>query len=113
MKLLILLIVTLVSLSSFTLSVDFDVLVIVWPTSFCEGSKKCLEEKPNIFTLHGLWTNRFTKVCSTVTPDLNTFRSWPIFADLNQYWLKLDAENIIIWQHEWEKHGTCIADPLA
>ncbi|OIW05715.1 hypothetical protein TanjilG_23501 [Lupinus angustifolius] len=48
-----------------------------------------------------------------MAPDFNTFQSWPIFTDLNEYWPNLNGKNINLWQDEWKKHGSCgTLDPL-
>jgi len=60
--------------------------------------------------IHGLWPqyteNSYPTFCKKVEFDINKLSS--ILPELNEYWYSQDEKPDEFWQHEWEKHGSCM-----
>ena len=60
------------------------------------------------YMIHGLWP----QINSTAYPEYckPVFYSEPtgsLLTDMNTYWYKCDDT---LWEHEWEKHGSCMQE---
>jgi ribonuclease I len=72
--------------------------------------KKC--DSTSQWTLHGLWPDYNKKVwpqyCRNETINLKYLESY--WDDLKKDWTSCegDASDLILWSHEWNKHGTCV-----
>lgn len=62
------------------------------------------------FSIHGLWPqtdiNNYPSYCKKVNFSLDELQ--PIINDLNTYWYSTEEKNSDFWQHEYEKHGSCM-----
>lgn len=69
-----------------------------------------LIKEPCGWSIHGLWPqyskNSYPKYCKKVTFSYETLT--PIIDRLNAVWYSNEEPNQDFWQHEWEKHGSCM-----
>lgn len=60
--------------------------------------------------IHGLWPqyseNQYPQYCKKVEFDITKLQS--ILTELNENWCSDKGSNSDFWQHEWEKHGSCM-----
>ncbi|XP_022149793.1 ribonuclease MC-like [Momordica charantia] len=92
---------------------EFDYLqvVIQWQPATCSDYNKpaCFQAPGNRFSIHGVWPSLYDGYptqCSGSPFDRNQISGlqpgiseiWPNVATGDNFWL---------WQHEWDKHGTC------
>lgn len=73
------------------------------------------------WTIHGLWpdlcSGGFKQFCDrtreyrNITAILESSASnpSPLIDFMETYWLGLNSDNEHLWEHEWNKHGTCIS----
>lgn len=91
---------------------DWKKLIMVhhWPATVCKSTEHGCREPPDYWTIHGLWADK-ADMCN---------RSWPfrleeikdLMPDMKVYWpdlLHASPNSSFLWRHEWEKHGTCVA----
>ena len=91
---------------------DFDLLTLRWPGSVCKDNDSCPKHPRDKWLIHGLWpTNNnqtWPQFCcfdrKLIIKDLD-----PIRSDLLNNWPNLELNRGVesLWQHEWQKHGTC------
>ncbi|OLY82654.1 Ribonuclease Rh [Smittium mucronatum] len=72
----------------------------------------------NKFTIHGLWPDRCNGTWSdsgcdasrnyTSTGDIVKARNPDLFNLMNKIWQSSSGPNSDFWDHEWNKHGTCL-----
>eukprot|EP01130_Rhizamoeba_saxonica_P006680 TRINITY_DN2663_c0_g1_i1.p1 TRINITY_DN2663_c0_g1~~TRINITY_DN2663_c0_g1_i1.p1 ORF type:complete len:254 (-),score=35.29 TRINITY_DN2663_c0_g1_i1:291-974(-) len=95
---------------------NYDYLLFVqeWPSTLCNyGSKSCLKNAVGVdfFTVHGLWPERndgsWPQFCSGQKWDPQQVE--PLRADMNKLWPSFYGDFNSFWDHEWSKHGTCMA----
>eukprot|EP01028_Stygiella_incarcerata_P005558 TRINITY_DN2336_c0_g1_i2.p1 TRINITY_DN2336_c0_g1~~TRINITY_DN2336_c0_g1_i2.p1 ORF type:complete len:244 (-),score=57.86 TRINITY_DN2336_c0_g1_i2:151-882(-) len=89
---------------------DYSYVLLVnrWPGTYCRTTS--CDVKRDWFTLHGFWPNS-----SPTSGPSYCNNSYPFSEDeidslkdeLTQYWTDFSSETGL-WQHEWEKHGTCM-----
>ena len=65
--------------------------------------------------IHGLWpdTNQtsYPEFCPGLPFDLEKLRSSDKYAEIVKYWYDCsEPETISLYEHEWTKHGTCVAE---
>ncbi|KAB8070788.1 ribonuclease T2-like protein [Aspergillus leporis] len=70
------------------------------------------------WTLHGLWPDNcdgsYGQYCdksreySNITAILQEQGRTELLSYMNTYWPNYEGENEEFWEHEWNKHGTCI-----
>jgi len=69
--------------------------------------QKCKNNKN--YTIHGLWidyaTSGYPEFCNRTKFDANELSH--IKNDLNIYWPSCYGKSEGLWEHEWQKHGTC------
>ncbi|XP_066104455.1 ribonuclease T2 [Saccopteryx bilineata] len=86
------------------------IMVHHWPTTVCKEVEKDCRDPPDYWTIHGLWADK-AEQCN---------RSWPfnldeikdLLQDMKIYWpdvIHSAGNRSSFWKHEWEKHGTCVA----
>ncbi|XP_054577852.1 ribonuclease T2 isoform X1 [Eptesicus fuscus] len=86
------------------------IMVHHWPATVCKRAEDGCREPPDYWTIHGLWADK-ADMCN---------RSWPfkldeikdLMPDMKMYWpdvLHPSPNSSYLWKHEWEKHGTCVA----
>ena len=60
--------------------------------------------------IHGLWpqynNNSYPSFCRQVKFDINELRT--ILPDMEKYWYSTENPDTQFWEHEWEKHGSCM-----
>ena len=60
------------------------------------------------YMIHGLWpqinSTAYPENCKTVS---YTEPTGELLANMNTYWHKCDDT---LWEHEWEKHGSCMQE---
>ncbi|KAL0266307.1 UNVERIFIED_CONTAM: hypothetical protein PYX00_008892 [Menopon gallinae] len=99
---------------------DYLVFSQKWPVTFCiqQGGpeSECLFPKNALdWTIHGVWPTRLDGLgpfyCNT-TVKFDVEKVTPIRRKLEEYWPNLEVGKTVesLWQHEWEKHGTCVLD---
>lgn len=100
---------------------DFDYLVLrqYWPFTSCKfpGNNTCsVPENINNWVIHGLWPNYYVPRSSNYGPsfcnvsdEFNLGLVKPLMTELTTHWPNLydDTPLDSLWQHEWDKHGTC------
>ena len=66
------------------------------------------------YKIHGLWgditATDYPSYCNNVAVDLAELQTSPRYNEILDKWYDCTYEETInLYQHEWEKHGTCIA----
>jgi ribonuclease I len=60
------------------------------------------------YMIHGLWpqinSTAYPEYCTTVSYSDPTGQ---LLTDMNEYWHGCDDT---LWEHEWEKHGSCVQE---
>lgn len=73
-----------------------------------------LIKEPHGWSIHGLWPqyseNSYPKYCKKIDFDIKKLDT--IIDRLNAVWYSNQEPNAEFWQHEWEKHGTCMFDNM-
>ena len=71
--------------------------------------KKCTENSE--WSIHGLWLDynngTYPQHCSTM--EFDTIPN-DMINNMNNYWYSCDGNNHDFWNHELQKHGSCIRD---
>ncbi|XP_076239732.1 ribonuclease Oy-like [Calliopsis andreniformis] len=104
-------------------SSNFDIIIFTqrWPATIChlwqENSPwhQCaLPSDINEWTIHGIWPSQYHKIgplfCNPSLPfSISALK--PIEGQLKEKWIDIEygRDSYSLWQHEWEKHGTCAA----
>lgn len=79
--------------------------------------KLCRDDKPdNKYSIHGWWPEyregKWPQWCDPSRySEFNNSAISHLMQDLNRYWYacpEWKTSSYELWQHEWEKHGTCI-----
>lgn len=69
--------------------------------------QKC--NKNSNHTIHGLWIDYtkggYPEFCNITRFDVNELNG--IKKDLDKFWPSCYDKNEGLWEHEWQKHGTC------
>ncbi|EAW07190.1 T2 family ribonuclease [Aspergillus clavatus NRRL 1] len=70
------------------------------------------------WTLHGLWPDNcdgtYEQFCDTsreysnITDILQAQGRTALLSDMNTYWKDYKGNDETFWEHEWNKHGTCV-----
>ena len=90
---------------------DYSLLTLRWPSSVCSGSE-CPKYEANKWLIHGSWptytNNSWPQYCC-FDRDFNVKNLDPIRDQLLDVWPNLEPHRDVesLWQHEWQKHGTC------
>jgi ribonuclease T2 len=68
------------------------------------------------WTLHGLWEDysngTYPQYCTNEAFDLSALQSDTVlYTWMQKYWTGC-YDQVGFWEHEWQKHGTCIAATL-
>ncbi|QSZ35810.1 hypothetical protein DSL72_006932 [Monilinia vaccinii-corymbosi] len=71
------------------------------------------------WTIHGLWPDHcdgtYDSNCdssrqySSITNILKNAGQTSLLSYMNTYWVSDSESNELFWEHEWNKHGTCIS----
>jgi ribonuclease T2 len=71
------------------------------------------------WTLHGLWPDRcdgtYDQYCdksreyANITDILQSFGEDDLLTYMDTYWKDYQGDDESFWEHEWQKHGTCIS----
>ena len=73
-----------------------------------------IREQDGSFSIHGLWpqtsVDSFPQYCKKVTFDIEALK--PISMQLQNFWYSTQEKNDKFWEHEWEKHGSCVWTPM-
>ncbi|KAH8588132.1 ribonuclease T2-like protein [Bisporella sp. PMI_857] len=80
---------------------------------------KLLPGPNNSWTLHGLWPDHCdgtydancdaSREYSNITAILQSYGKTDLLAYMNTYWKDYQGNDESFWEHEWDKHGTCIS----
>ena len=90
---------------------DYDLLTLRWPPSIC-GGNDCPKYPNNTWVIHGLWptfnNNSWPQFCC-FDRHFHIEQLEPIKTQMETYWPNLEEGRgeDSLWQHEWQKHGTC------
>ena len=116
----IILLLAIVSAFSFNLrqtkqNYDSYVMAVQWPNGYCEVKNcggKDSDVPANTMTIHGLWPslksgNRL-KECTSGVKIKDDGSS--LFSSMKKYWPSFAKSNIDFWEHEYNKHGYCMAE---
>ncbi|XP_003706196.3 ribonuclease Oy [Megachile rotundata] len=102
-------------------STDFDVLIFTqrWPPTVCytwkesSASHTCsFPKEKDEWTIHGIWPSQLHKMgpqfCNK-SLSFNMTALKPLESQLQEKWIDIEygRESSSLWQHEWNKHGTC------
>jgi len=73
----------------------------------------------NSWTIHGLWPDHCdgtydancdaSRELSNITQTLTAAKQTTLLAYMNKYWKDQNGNDESFWEHEWNKHGTCIS----
>ncbi|KAL9018708.1 MAG: hypothetical protein Q9185_004022 [Variospora sp. 1 TL-2023] len=73
----------------------------------------------NSWTVHGLWPDRcdgtYEQYCDpsreydNVTAIISAAGKTDLLSYMNTYWKDYQGDDEDFWEHEWDKHGTCIS----
>ncbi|KAG8223489.1 hypothetical protein J437_LFUL004957 [Ladona fulva] len=100
---------------------EWDILIFTqsWPITVCRQWKVRDEDHTCSFppmkgkwTVHGIWPTKYGThgpgYCNS-TWRFDEEKIIPIEKQLNQYWPNIQngTSRYALWEHEWEKHGTC------
>ncbi|KAJ4127855.1 Ribonuclease T2 precursor (RNase T2) [Fusarium equiseti] len=71
------------------------------------------------WTIHGLWPDycdgTYPQFCdksreySDIKSIVSKFLGNATLSYMDKYWVSQDGDDESLWQHEWDKHGTCIS----
>ncbi|XP_034187745.1 ribonuclease Oy [Osmia lignaria lignaria] len=100
---------------------DFDLLIFTqhWPPTVCykwktnSASHKCyFPKEKDEWSIHGLWPSQLHKLGPQFCNKSLVFNSTalkPLIKQLQEKWIDVQegTESSSLWQHEWNKHGTC------
>jgi len=69
------------------------------------------------YKIHGLWpdynANSYPSYCNDTPFDLQQLEKSPKYERILKYWYDCTYEDTIaLYQHEWLKHGTCVASQI-
>jgi ribonuclease T2 len=64
--------------------------------------------------IHGLWPDinqtSYPEYCPGPMFDLELLRSSDRYTEIAEYWVDCtESDTIELYEHEWNKHGTCVA----
>lgn len=59
----------------------------------------------NTYSIHGLWSKVTDDYCHK---EFNAQELGPIIDRLQQHWFDKNNDNLQFWQHEYERHGSCL-----
>jgi ribonuclease I len=73
-----------------------------------------IKEADGYYSIHGLWPQyslqSYPTFCRPVNFSLTKLD--PIMDKLNKYWYSTKGSNSTFWKHEYEKHGSCMFQPM-
>ena len=73
-----------------------------------------IKESDGYYSIHGLWPQyslqSYPTFCRPVNFSLTKLD--PIMDKLNKYWYSNKGSNSTFWKHEYEKHGSCMFQPM-
>ena len=93
---------------------DYMLFDIEWKPAQCLGKSCPTEYKSNYFNIHGMWPNYKDGGYPSNCPSQYSYDvPASLEQDLNKYWQSYNGDSTWFWQHEWSKHGTCVAKPLS
>ena len=73
-----------------------------------------IKEPDGYYSIHGLWPQyslqSYPTFCRSVNFSLTKLD--PIMDKLNKYWYSTKGSNSTFWKHEYEKHGSCMFQPM-
>ena len=73
-----------------------------------------IKESDGYYSIHGLWPQyslqSYPTFCRPVNFSLTKLD--PIMDKLNKYWYSNKGSNETFWKHEYEKHGSCMFQPM-
>jgi len=66
------------------------------------------------YKIHGLWPDyndaTFPSYCSNIPFDLDQLKQSPKYNEILEKWYDCNMDDTIaLYEHEWLKHGTCVA----
>ncbi|KAI5289101.1 ribonuclease T2-like [Ascosphaera aggregata] len=71
------------------------------------------------WTIHGLWPDNcdgsYEQSCdahrnyNNITQILESFEGTELLTYMEQYWKDMKGNGEALWEHEWNKHGTCVS----
>ena len=94
---------------------DSYVMAVQWANGYCSSSN-CRGRDSNIpknsMSIHGLWPslkngNRLND-CTSGVKVTDTGSS--LFLSMREYWPSFSGDNIVFWEHEYNKHGYCMVE---
>jgi len=83
-------------------------LVLQWPESLCAANKRGCQSRVHPYpTIHGLWpVQRRLVHCR---PDFDALKMAAMAVHLRDVWPSyFHRTNLQFWQHEYDKHGSCL-----
>ncbi|KAM8788040.1 ribonuclease T2 [Rhynchonycteris naso] len=86
------------------------IMVHHWPATVCKEVQNDCRDPPDYWTIHGLWADRAEQCNRSWHFNLEEIKD--LLQDMKIYWpdvIHSAANRSSFWKHEWEKHGTCVA----
>ncbi|GAU35494.1 hypothetical protein TSUD_384490 [Trifolium subterraneum] len=82
-----------------------------WPSATCfKGYKPCKHPIPSYFTLHGIWPSNKASHPEWCTPPLfDPTEITSLVSKLSIAWPSLFVDDEKMWEHQWNRHGSCSA----
>lgn len=73
-----------------------------------------IKEYDNTFSIHGLWPqyniNQYPTFCKKVNFEIDNLKT--ILPELQKKWYSNRGSDADFWEHEYEKHGSCVFTPM-
>ena len=94
---------------------DSYVMAVQWANGYCSanscGGKDSVVER-NTMTIHGLWPSQKSgKQLNQCTSGIKiTDTGSSLFLNMRKYWPSFSKANTAFWEHEYNKHGYCMAE---
>lgn len=89
---------------------DYLLFALQWKPGVCESHNCPSGYDTTDFSIHGLWPSNndgsYPEFCSN--PNSFTIHS-STEAQLNRHWPSYRGNSKTFWEHEWNKHGTCVS----
>lgn len=87
---------------------DYNLLEVEWKPTQCLDHTCSAGYLSTDFNIHGYWPSNYDgsypSFCSTI-PFRITSTTQSL---LQSCWVSYDGDPTTFWEHEWEKHGTCV-----
>nr|AEM42996.1 S-RNase [Siraitia grosvenorii] len=99
---------------------EFDYLQVVmqWQPATCSASNKpypiCYQNPDNRYSIHGVWPSLYSGAATQCSGSPFNANAISILQPgISEIWPNIiNGNNLWLWGHEWDKHGTCTEEIL-